>query len=845
MFLILALCGIISSFHTSKALPPGATGGKHMNIEMCLVWFDVHLNTIIRTEESRSMGARFLDDADLNSREQCLRLCCETENCDVFVFEEKSPEGTCFLFQCGPPENFRCKFTRHSNYTSAVLSIPPPRQEMEQPSAPLSSSLTTQIQLLATQPSDTTNNNKNVGASSLSQHEMELISLKVAGNGLVSNSKQIPGNFASLSATTTFLPPLGVRLGEVITSSSVNTPKQQFPSFQQCGHFEFSCHSGECIAIYNVCDGIPQCDDGSDEGTECPQKNAAQIITPVAGTRRGDPRSGLPEEITPSRNGSPVNQPLMMIPSVHADNPNENNPTRLVVAKSMPPVEQQHLYQPIDYQQSSTRYIGVPSIELQQQQKQHMMKPLIHRNREDPMTAPKTWENQLPINEPYVETLDNRIFNHKGGFHLPSVSKPQQYQETIPDSNFVASSSDIGDGTKSYLSRSGSNVNLYPQQTLQSFSLEQPPLQQPSYSSAGVLPQWLGGNTMRSSWIIQPVEENRPGSDSGNKRISLQEQYTSPVAQQGHTAVRGPQDDIHSITNLGPIIITPGQSSSILQQIPSIDQAQRLAEAKQEGKPGITTSGIDQFSGNGESIRDRIEFAENSLPGVRPGSLDSTLALAVNGGSANNEDVKHKPIPTAKLSSGRGAGEYDEAYAYEDSYPAESTNPGEMDAKESTTEIANRTESQKKKMHKHHKHERGGSRQPSSLLLAVNTTIASEHIEQKKKKKTKTIKKDKPTSQAVEHSLASDQTGKHANPIIHEHLKAQIHKDLEIEFTDHDGYSDRPGGAMLSLTLGVLLTAAMGILLSCRMRVARRRIRRPGKSSYAHDADFLVNGMYL
>lgn len=35
------------------------------------------------------MGARFLDDADLNSREQCLRLCCETENCDVFVFEEK------------------------------------------------------------------------------------------------------------------------------------------------------------------------------------------------------------------------------------------------------------------------------------------------------------------------------------------------------------------------------------------------------------------------------------------------------------------------------------------------------------------------------------------------------------------------------------------------------------------------------------------------------------------------------------------------------------------------------------------------------------------------------------
>lgn len=47
------------------------------------------LDMIIRTEESRSMGAKFLDHADLGSREECLRLCCETDDCDVFVFEEK------------------------------------------------------------------------------------------------------------------------------------------------------------------------------------------------------------------------------------------------------------------------------------------------------------------------------------------------------------------------------------------------------------------------------------------------------------------------------------------------------------------------------------------------------------------------------------------------------------------------------------------------------------------------------------------------------------------------------------------------------------------------------------
>lgn len=35
-----------------------------------------------------------------------------------------------------------------------------------------------------------------------------------------------------------------------------------------CSRFQFQCHSGECIAVYNACDGIPQCVDGSDEGPE-------------------------------------------------------------------------------------------------------------------------------------------------------------------------------------------------------------------------------------------------------------------------------------------------------------------------------------------------------------------------------------------------------------------------------------------------------------------------------------------------------------------------------------------------------------------------------------------------
>ncbi|CAG7824754.1 unnamed protein product, partial [Allacma fusca] len=50
-----------------------------------------------------------------------------------------------------------------------------------------------------------------------------------------------------------------------------------------CVRNQFECKSsGECIAIYNVCNGIPQCADGSDESSElhCPSGNA--LIFPIS-----------------------------------------------------------------------------------------------------------------------------------------------------------------------------------------------------------------------------------------------------------------------------------------------------------------------------------------------------------------------------------------------------------------------------------------------------------------------------------------------------------------------------------------------------------------------------------
>lgn len=59
------------------------------NYQMCLDTFKIQEDKIIRTQESLDMGAKYLKELEFNSREECLKFCCDTESCDVFIFEEK------------------------------------------------------------------------------------------------------------------------------------------------------------------------------------------------------------------------------------------------------------------------------------------------------------------------------------------------------------------------------------------------------------------------------------------------------------------------------------------------------------------------------------------------------------------------------------------------------------------------------------------------------------------------------------------------------------------------------------------------------------------------------------
>lgn len=71
------------------ALLAGVAGARELDPAACAARFDVQRDKIIRTEESREMGARYLSELDVGARHECLRLCCETDACDVFVYEEK------------------------------------------------------------------------------------------------------------------------------------------------------------------------------------------------------------------------------------------------------------------------------------------------------------------------------------------------------------------------------------------------------------------------------------------------------------------------------------------------------------------------------------------------------------------------------------------------------------------------------------------------------------------------------------------------------------------------------------------------------------------------------------
>ncbi|GAB0098372.1 uncharacterized protein DMENIID0001_140940 [Sergentomyia squamirostris] len=541
--------------------------------DLCLGRFDVHSDTIIRTKESLKLKAVFLDESEVGSSQECANFCCDTENCDVFIFEEKV-KGTCFLFQCGPPEDFRCKFTRHANYTSAVMSpMRPPEQQTSPP-------VVQQHSMMQQPPAPP------VG---MSQHEMELVSLKGGGKGS-------RGDDISSGNSTR---------GKVETTTIKNTG---------CSRFQFACHSGECLAVYNACDGIPQCEDGSDEGPECP---AGQKQPP-----------GQQQQQQSTNNGQQM-QDL-------------SNAMRMLPSDAIS---------------------GAQQTTMQRQYQIH--------NREDPMTAPKQWPQ---INPMFLDS-DSRIFSHKGGLQVQGNGMSNSgYQLMPPQEPFMRP------------------------QMPDPYSRGQMLQQQQQSPPQSWLPDHYG-QKMSANSLDWPLPSNDQGS--ANQQSASNQQMSQP--------------------QLPPVELQQQRPDWPIVPLMPVQTKIHPDDGSKKTKPEGKTKAVDESEESGSEYQDESE---------------------------DESEMK-------------------------------------------TTTVAPRKKSRK---HKKPKEKLGKSKDV-----------------------------DKP---------------------LHEQLK-MIHNDLEMEFVDHDGEAERPGGAVLSLTLGIIVMAALAILVGCRMRVVGRRIRRGGKTQYAHDADFLVNGMYL
>ncbi|XP_038074633.1 uncharacterized protein LOC119742596 [Patiria miniata] len=89
----------------------------------CEGQYDVKNSTIIRTKDSINNGADFVGDMIVDEAVECRWRCCQKEGkCDTAVFvEDKSKDKNCFLFKCWDEKILKCQFSSHWGYVTAII----------------------------------------------------------------------------------------------------------------------------------------------------------------------------------------------------------------------------------------------------------------------------------------------------------------------------------------------------------------------------------------------------------------------------------------------------------------------------------------------------------------------------------------------------------------------------------------------------------------------------------------------------------------------------------------------------------------------------------------------------
>ena len=107
----------------------------------------------------------------------------------------------------------------------------------------------------------------------LSFHILSRKNLKVCLHYVITSARPKHETLSSATFRTPTKKTLASQFLKIKTNKNKLTFFCEFLS-SGCGVWQFTCGSGDCIAGYDVCDGIPQCADGSDESSDnCPSKH--------------------------------------------------------------------------------------------------------------------------------------------------------------------------------------------------------------------------------------------------------------------------------------------------------------------------------------------------------------------------------------------------------------------------------------------------------------------------------------------------------------------------------------------------------------------------------------------